>query len=363
MSVTDSLLKDICITSRDPVVRIENGKVVFSNRSAVIDLGITEGMSALQVIPEHILNEGASRFVSSAVISGKSVSVSAFREDSALLLIAALENNGVNSSASRLSSNLSYSIGSDMSTMRMAADRIMEKIDPASDSLIASYSSILYHSYYKLLRITENISLVGHILSGTLPFSPRETDLVKVCSDIVNSVSLFIRESNIDISFECSYDSIMVKADVQLIERMLLNLISNSIIHCPPGGTIKLSLKKSESNAVISVDDTGSGIPQDILPGIFSRFEQQLDIDNIAKGPGLGLFLAKSIAELHGGALIIESREGHGTSVRVLISLHTESSLTLHDSGDIYSPAGPNVILTELSPVLGHEFYCKKYMD
>jgi len=107
-------------------------------------------------------------------------------------------------------------------------------------------------------------------------------------------------------------DQAIVEGDPDRLKQLLLNLIDNALKYTPPGGCITLSLYYDQDWVRVSVEDTGVGIPPDVLPHIFDRFYRAQREGR--KGVGLGLSIARWIAEAHGGHLSVESRVGKGST-------------------------------------------------
>ena len=117
----------------------------------------------------------------------------------------------------------------------------------------------------------------------------------------------------------------MVYADEEKIEKIIHNLLSNAFKFTKEGGEIILNLKIHEKTAVISVSDSGIGIPGDQLNKMFDRF-YQVDSSQTRgyEGSGLGLALAKDLVELHHGKISVNSKEGKGTTFTVTLPLGKE---------------------------------------
>jgi two-component system, OmpR family, heavy metal sensor histidine kinase CusS len=105
-------------------------------------------------------------------------------------------------------------------------------------------------------------------------------------------------------------------ADPALFSRALNNLVENSLRFTPDGGSIEIALGVNSANATVAVSDTGAGIAPEHLPHVFDRF-YRADSSRSSAGTGLGLSLVKSIAELHGGSVNVESKIGHATTVMI----------------------------------------------
>jgi signal transduction histidine kinase len=106
-----------------------------------------------------------------------------------------------------------------------------------------------------------------------------------------------------------------VDVDPFRINEVLYNLLSNALRHTPSGGSVTVSANAAEQGVAFTVADTGSGIPPDALPHVFDRFAK----GEGSPGAGLGLAIAKSLVETHGGELTAQSEPGRGTAMRVLL--------------------------------------------
>jgi signal transduction histidine kinase len=107
---------------------------------------------------------------------------------------------------------------------------------------------------------------------------------------------------------------VIVKADEGLAAQLVANLVGNAIKFTPPGGEVSVSLTRS----ALRVSDTGPGIAAKDLPHVFERF-YQADASRSQEGHGLGLAIARNIAEVHGWRIKVESAQGHGASFVVTL--------------------------------------------
>lgn len=118
-------------------------------------------------------------------------------------------------------------------------------------------------------------------------------------------------------------EKLTVEADMRLLERILFNLLGNSIKHTREDGIITVSVTHEGPDAVLKVEDNGEGIPEDKLPYIFERFYQASES---TMGTGIGLALVKAVAELHGGSVEVSSTLGKGTLFTVCIPLEQQGA-------------------------------------
>jgi two-component system sensor histidine kinase BaeS len=105
----------------------------------------------------------------------------------------------------------------------------------------------------------------------------------------------------------------MVDVDPARMRSALANVISNALRHTPPGGSVRVGVQWAGDQVVISVTDTGEGIPAKLLPHVFERFVKTPS----SSGSGLGLAIVNDIVTAHGGKIEIESTQGVGTAARI----------------------------------------------
>jgi signal transduction histidine kinase len=114
-----------------------------------------------------------------------------------------------------------------------------------------------------------------------------------------------------------------IEGDEAQLRRLLLNLVDNAIKYTPPGGRVTLTLRRDSGWASLRISDTGVGLSLEEQERIFQRFYRATKTHlRDEGGAGLGLCIARSIAEAHGGRIQVESAPGHGSTFTVLLPLH-----------------------------------------
>lgn len=251
---------------------------------------------------------------------------------------------------------MSYLLGN-ANTIRLAAEVITKKYHSADDRKFEQYMSALNQSCCRLQRAADGLSALSLLSSGDYPFAPQPLELGTFISDIVSSVRSLTSPNEVVVEYTPPSDLIVINGDAQLIEKMVFAVIANSLGHITSGGRIKLGLQSTQAAAVISVDDDGSGMGPEQLSQLF-RLSPVSGVDGIP-GPecGIGLPLAAAVASRHNGTIIVESRPGRGTSVRLMLRCDTEGSSSLHSPMSSGLNLIPSHALIELSAVLSSECY------
>jgi two-component system, OmpR family, sensor histidine kinase VicK len=162
----------------------------------------------------------------------------------------------------------------------------------------------------RLQRLTEDILDVTRIESNSLTLNKQQFNLKDIITNTINDIIVKkdFKSKNIKLLYEPK--DIFVEADRSRLTQVISNLLSNSVKFTIKG-TIKITTKiKDDQNVILNIKDTGSGINSEIFPRLFSKFATKSDI-----GTGLGLFIAKSIVEAHGGKISAENNaEGKGAT-------------------------------------------------
>jgi signal transduction histidine kinase len=187
---------------------------------------------------------------------------------------------------------------------------------------LAEHTAIMRKNCYRLLRMLNNLIYITEIDSGYVEMHAQNNDLVRIIKDTVSSVEKFLKKKEIRLELNIEPDSLKTACDADKIERVLLNLISNAVKFTENGGIISVSLYERNQWAYISVKDTGIGIPGEMKDLIFQRFRQvDKSFTRKCEGTGIGLSLVKSLVEMHGGTIEVQSEYGKGSEFIVKLPL------------------------------------------
>ncbi|MBU3155528.1 HAMP domain-containing histidine kinase [Clostridium estertheticum] len=192
-------------------------------------------------------------------------------------------------------------------------------LDENKDSIIKYIDSIKQNSY-RLSKMINNIVDLSKIEAGFFKLNLSNNDIVKFVEDIVLSVTNFTDSKGLNIIFDTNTEEKIIAYDPEKIERVVLNLISNAIKFSDAGNEILVNINDKNKFIEISVSDNGIGIEKKYLDMIFDRFKQvDKSLSRNAEGTGIGLSLVKSIVELHGGTITVESQYGSGSKFTVSV--------------------------------------------
>lgn len=176
------------------------------------------------------------------------------------------------------------------------------------------YSPIMKQNCYRLLRLINNLIDMTKIDAGFLKMNFQKHNIVQVVEDITMSVVEYIKSNDINIIFDTDIEEKIITCDADKIERIILNLLSNSIKFTDKDGSIFVNIYDKNEGVQISVKDTGVGIPKAEQETIFERFRQvQPLLNREQEGSGIGLSLVKSIVEEHKGKVYLNSEYGEGS--------------------------------------------------
>jgi len=166
----------------------------------------------------------------------------------------------------------------------------------------------------RLTRLINQILTLARAEGGEIRMADQSVNLVALGASVVEEIEPVAAVQGITLTCEAA-DAVMVKGDAGWMERLLLILLDNAIKFTPEGGRISVTFSSAKELACISVTDTGMGIPPDALPHLFERFYRANPARlRQTQGAGLGLALAKWIAERHSGTIEVKSRPGEGST-------------------------------------------------
>ncbi len=183
------------------------------------------------------------------------------------------------------------------------------------------YSEGIAEAGTRLMSLIDNILDLSTIEAGYLTLDRKPINVRTVLQDIFALTREWAGKETLHAYLDCADDVGYIMADERRMKQVILNLIRNAITFTPGGGKITLSGHRNEAKGevIISVTDTGIGIPQEDRDKVFEPFERSDSDDNPLKqsGPGLGLSLVKNIVDMHGGYVALDSVLGAGTTISI----------------------------------------------
>ncbi len=166
----------------------------------------------------------------------------------------------------------------------------------------------------RLKRIIDSLLFIARAQQPIKEIQKQTFDLVEELSAIISFYEVSAERRSISIKLN-SEQRIAIHAERTLLQRAIGNLLSNAIRLAPEGSEIIVNAKEENKSVVISVEDSGPGIPADLLPFVGERFfRAEESRSQTSGGNGLGLSIVKSIVEIHGGKMAVESHVGSGTT-------------------------------------------------
>ena len=176
------------------------------------------------------------------------------------------------------------------------------------------YLKTMKQNCYRLIRLTDNLIDVTKIDAGYFEIHLSNCNIVSIIEEITLSVAEYVSNKGISFLFDTEMEEKVIACDKDKIERIMLNLISNAIKFTNLGGDISVNIFEKKDSVVISVRDTGIGIPKEKQQCIFDRFIQvDKSLTRNREGSGIGLSLVKSLVEMHGGKVFLESEVNIGS--------------------------------------------------
>ncbi len=172
----------------------------------------------------------------------------------------------------------------------------------------------------RLSGILENLLTIARADAGAWPVHFESFYLDDVVLDVIENARVL--GSGKDVALDVTeLEEAPVRADPELLRQLLMILLDNAVKFTPPGGRVDVAVRRTNGHVSASVTDTGPGIDPELLPHVFDRFYRGDASHGRAAGAGLGLSIAKWIADVHDADIVIDSKVGRGTAVVVTFPL------------------------------------------
>jgi two-component system, cell cycle sensor histidine kinase PleC len=235
-----------------------------------------------------------------------------------------------NAAKSKFLANMSHELRTPLNAI-IGFSEIMESgmFGPLGAEKYIEYSRDIRESGEYLLDVINDILDMSKIEAGGIRLSPEAVELDSLLADCIRVVSTRASEKRLTINAEVE-PGIHLKADRRALKQIALNLLSNAVKFTPDGGAVTVQGRLRGRAVIIGIKDDGIGIPRQALQKLGRPFEQvESQLTKRHQGSGLGLAIAKSLVELHGGAMRIRSRLGRGTLVMVRLPADAAAAIPL----------------------------------
>jgi signal transduction histidine kinase len=171
----------------------------------------------------------------------------------------------------------------------------------------------------RMTRMTQELLDFARLESGRASFARERFDLKQLVSDVAMMQRPLAQDRLISFDVQLPDEPLFFMGDPGRFKQLLLNLTSNAIKYNCPEGRVTVGLAEANGQVVLTVTDTGNGIPAEAQERLFERFYRLPDSEGFAEGTGLGLSVVKKIVEEYGGRVEVDSQPGHGSTFRCLI--------------------------------------------
>lgn len=339
-SPTPYIVGEICkTTDKKNVIKINSISETLKNILA---------MDETEIVGEekfHILDENKSIDIFEHIINEKKVSVNIKSSNSNFELISTnlYDNNYViwfvdkneqieheinNKIRGDFFANLSHELRTPLNIIfssLQVLDLKLKNIEKKEDQSITKYINMATQNTYRLLKLVNNLIDSNKITAGYFEYNPQNYDIVYFVESICQSIVDFAKQKNIEVIFDTDIEEKIISFDLDKMERIILNILSNSIKFTKEQGKIEIYIRESNEMLEIEISDDGIGIPQNKLNSIFERFKQvENNTIRSGEGSGIGLYLVKSLVDMHGGHIDVESELGLGTTFKISIPAELE---------------------------------------
>ena len=205
-----------------------------------------------------------------------------------------------------------------LSNLHLAAAQLAPADAREKDPDLDARAALLDQSYYQLLRLVTSLTASAYLTNDD-PLPLQDQDIVDLVGELCERAAALAPLRGLELRFLCPLERHVCAVSPSALEQLLYHLLSNAFKFTPAGGTITVELKRVRKQILLSVTDTGCGIPEDRLPTLFDRYLHSELMAPVPHGLGLGLPLCRRIAEGHGGTLLAESRPGKGSRFTLLL--------------------------------------------
>ena len=220
------------------------------------------------------------------------------------------ELRSVEQSRRDLVANVSHELKTPIAAVRAHLENILDGVEAPDPATLA----VMLGQVERLGRLVDQLLELSKLESGEVPLRPEVLDLRSLVDGLLAEIAVATAGRRVELANDVPVDLPSVMADPERVHQVLFNLVDNAVRFTSDGGRVSVTARARDGNVQIAVADTGSGIPPEHLPRLFERFYR---VDHARArnegGTGIGLAIALSVVEAHGGTIVAESELGRGS--------------------------------------------------
>ncbi len=210
-----------------------------------------------------------------------------------------------------LVANVSHDLRTPLAALHGYIETLQLKADALDAETRSNYLQTALQHSTRLTRLVDELFELAKLDASDAPLHTESFVAAELAQDVIQKFQLQARQGGVQLSLDSEEGLPFVEGDIALIERVLVNLISNALRHTPEGGAVLVSLRRDDDTVKVQVADSGSGISAEDLPRVFERFYRGGSARS-GHHAGLGLAIARHIIRLHGGVITVNSKPGQG---------------------------------------------------
>ena len=209
-----------------------------------------------------------------------------------------------------------------LASIMISADHIIP--EDCEDPEINDQASRINHGLFELLRIISNMSDADRYATG--PASMEVKNIPAFLDEVFSKTAVLVEHAGVRLTYTGISEAIYGLMNAEMLERAVLNTVSNAMKFMPQGGTIQAKLSRRGQKLYLSILDSGSGIPENARSDLFSRYAREPGVEDGRFGVGLGMVLIRSIAYHHGGTVLVDQPAQQGARVTITLAIRPGSS-------------------------------------
>ncbi|MDR0839315.1 MAG: sensor histidine kinase [Oscillospiraceae bacterium] len=348
---------------REPVLAASSGEIIYRNAAALQIPGLaTDSLRA--ILPEYALGNRSDAFLTETELASSRWMVSATELDGLTVYTFIAENPDELEPSSDILASAGVALREPISVLKFAADYLLPIAEASGDAKSREYAAMMYRGIFGIMRALNRLDAFVYKSAAPAVSEHTHFDLVRICRDLTRTVAQTLDCPHGRLTFTSNDRARMFFGDRRLIERMVLCLIGNALVFTTDVAYIEVSVREAGGRAVISVSDDGPGISNDARFDVWKRYGARRELADTKRGAGFGLSVVQSIAKLHGGGALLESRPGEGTRVVVSLPVQSEELEAIYDAAERYSTGlSMTEILTELVELVPPDRFSQRYLD